>query len=203
MLTRFLVVLLLWLGLGLGLGEAIAAPISPPDAPSTATFAGGCFWCMESPFDKLPGVQESLSGYTGGQVVNPSYKQVSSGTTGHRESVQIAYDPNQVSYEQLLDTFWHNVDPFDAGGQFCDRGEQYRAAIFYADEVQKTKAEASKRKLEVDLGQPIATDILPAAPFYSAEDYHQNFYKTNSAKYRFYRYMCGRDRRLEQVWSPQ
>lgn len=156
---------------------------------------------MESPFDHLPGVQASLSGYTGGSVVNPSYTQVSSGTTGHRESVQIRYDPSQVDYSTLLEVFWHNVDPFDAGGQFCDRGDQYRAAIFYANADQKAQAEASKRDLEQQFGAEIVTQILPAVPFYPAEDYHQNFYQTNSAKYHFYRYLCGRDRRLGEVWS--
>jgi peptide-methionine (S)-S-oxide reductase len=169
-----------------------------------ATFAGGCFWCMEKPFDELPGVMSTTSGYTGGQTVNPSYRQVSSGKTGHAESVQVMYDPAQVNYEKLLDVFWHNVDPLDAGGQFCDRGNQYRTSVFVYDEQQQKLAEQSKAALEKFGVQPIATEIVLAGEFYPAEDYHQNYYKTNPLKYRFYRASCGRDRRLTQVWgAPQ
>lgn len=166
-----------------------------------ATFAGGCFWCMEKPFDALSGVVSTTSGYTGGQTVNPSYPQVSSGKTGHAESVQVVYDPTQVGYEKLLDVFWHNVDPLDAGGQFCDRGSQYRSSIFFSDEPQHKLAEQSKQRLEKSGIQPIATQIVSAGEFYPAEDYHQNYYKTNALKYRFYRFACGRDQRLAEVWG--
>ncbi|MGK7891725.1 MAG: peptide-methionine (S)-S-oxide reductase MsrA [Leptolyngbyaceae cyanobacterium] len=168
-----------------------------------ATFAGGCFWCMEHPFDELSGVLATTSGYTGGTVETPTYKQVSSGTTGHVESVQIDYDPEQIGYEALLAVYWRNIDPVDGGGQFCDRGNQYRPIIFYHDEEQQQLAAASKHALEApdQLGQPIATEILPASTFYPAEDYHQNYYQTHALRYRFYRYACGRDQRLETVWG--
>jgi peptide-methionine (S)-S-oxide reductase len=179
--------------------------VMPPTAYgqtlARATFAGGCFWCMEKPFDALPGVVSTTSGYTGGQTVNPSYRQVSSGNTGHAESVQVVYDPAQVGYEKLLEVFWHNVDPLDAGGQFCDRGSQYRSSIFFSDEPQRKLAEQSKQRLEQSGIQPIATQIVSAGEFYPAEDYHQNYYKTNALKYRFYRFACGRDQRLAEVWG--
>jgi peptide-methionine (S)-S-oxide reductase len=168
-----------------------------------ATFAGGCFWCMEKPFDVLPGVISTTSGYTGGQTVNPSYRQVSSGKTGHAEAVQVVYDPNQVSYKNLLDVFWHNVDPLDAGGQFCDRGSQYRSSVFVYDDRQRELAQQSKQALEQSGIQPIATQIVSASEFYPAEDYHQNYYETNALKYRFYRFACGRDQRLAEVWGGQ
>jgi peptide-methionine (S)-S-oxide reductase len=170
-------------------------------ALSKATFAGGCFWCMEKPFDELPGVVSTTSGYTGGQLPNPTYRQVSSGTTGHTESVQVVYDPTQVSYEKLLDVFWHNVDPVDAGGQFCDRGSQYRSSVFYQDEAQQTLADRSKTAIATQLQQSVATGIVAASEFYPAEDYHQNYYQTHSAKYRFYRFACGRDQRLADIWG--
>jgi peptide-methionine (S)-S-oxide reductase len=170
---------------------------------SKATFAGGCFWCMEKPFDQLQGVVSTTSGYTGGQLPNPTYPQVSSGTTGHAESVQVVYDPAQVSYEKLLDVFWHNVDPVDAGGQFCDRGNQYRSSVFYQDEKQQKLADQSKVAIAAELKQPIATDIVAASEFYPAEDYHQNYYQTHPAKYRFYRFACGRDQRLTNVWGDR
>lgn len=175
--------------------EASAQPLAK------ATFAGGCFWCMEKPFDVLPGVVSTTSGYTGGQTERPSYRQVSSGKTGHAESVQVVYDPAQVSYEKLLDVFWHNVDPLDGGGQFCDRGSQYRSSVFVYDDAQRKEAEQSKQALEQSGLQPIATEIVAASEFYPAEDYHQNYYETNALKYRFYRFACGRDQRLAQVWS--
>jgi peptide-methionine (S)-S-oxide reductase len=212
--------LLLILGLSLLSWPAIAAPMSPSsDSAATigtatplaaaaqsaqAIFAGGCFWCMEKPFDQLPGVSATISGYSGGSLVNPSYGQVSAGNTGHREVVQVTYDPAIVDYETLLSVFWHNVDPLDPQGQFCDKGSQYTSAIFVADEAQRKAAEASKQALESqDLKQPIVTSILAVAPFYAAEDYHQNFYQTNAAKYQFYRFGCGRDRRLEQLWGDK
>ena len=170
---------------------------------ATATFAGGCFWCMEGPFEKLPGVFSVTSGYSGGQKKNPTYEEVSAGITGHAESVQVVYDPAKVTYEQLLETFWHNIDPVSANGQFCDRGTQYRSAIFYEGEAQKTAALASKAKLEESgqLKKPIVTQIVAFAVFYPAEDYHQDFYKKNPFRYQTYRMGCGRDQRLKELWG--
>ncbi len=178
-------------------------PVLAAGNPAQATFAGGCFWCMEHPFDELPGVLDTTSGYTGGTVENPSYYQVSNGDTGHVEAVQVTYDPAQVSYETLLDTFWHNVDPLDGGGQFCDRGSQYQSVIFYHSAEQQQGAIASKQALDDSGGfaQPIATPIVPAATFYPAEDYHQNYYETHPVRYRVYRFGCGRDQRLAQLWG--
>ena len=176
----------------------VAAAPAPPLAK--ATFAGGCFWCMVHPFDSLPGVISVTSGYAGGEAKNPTYEQVSAGGTGHRESVQIVYDPRRVSYAKLLDVFWHNIDPTDNTGQFCDKGSQYRSAIFYYDETQKRLAEESKQALQKRFKQ-IYTDILPASEFYAAEDYHQDYYKKNPIRYQFYRFNCGRDQRLAQVWG--
>jgi peptide-methionine (S)-S-oxide reductase len=176
-----------------------------PAERATAVFAGGCFWCEETAFEGLPGVLAVVSGYTGGTLKNPSYEQVSSGGSGHAEAVQVVYDPAKVSYPQLLQVFWHNVDALDGGGQFCDRGTQYRSAIFYADEAQRTAAEDSKRALEQ---QPrfkgkIATQILAASTFYPAEEYHQDYYKKNPAQYQAYRRGCGRDRRLQELWGAE
>jgi peptide-methionine (S)-S-oxide reductase len=192
----------------LGLADPMPpTPISTPrsDGLAEAVFAGGCFWCMEKPFDQLDGVLSTTSGYTGGQLENPSYKQVSAGSTGHTESVKIVYDPSQVSYEQLLEVFWHNIDPLDAKGQFCDKGSQYRSGIFYRNAEEKALAEASKAKLEAQppFAQGIATEITAASEFYPAEDYHQNYYQTNPVRYNFYRTACGRDRRLEQLWGDR
>jgi peptide-methionine (S)-S-oxide reductase len=177
----------------------------PKDGHALATFAGGCFWCMEPPYDKLDGVLATTSGYAGGDKVDPTYEEVSAGDTGHAEVVQVTYDPAKVSYEQLLEVFWRNVDPLDAGGQFCDRGDQYRTAIFVHDEEQRQLAEASKQAL-VDSGrfeQPIVTEIVAAGPFYPAEDYHQDYYEKNPLRYKFYRWNCGRDQRLAEVWGEQ
>ena len=168
---------------------------------ATAVFAGGCFWCMEPPFDKTEGVISTISGYTGGQKASPTYEEVSSGTTGHFEAVKVEYDPTKVTYEKLLEVFWPNVDPFDSSGQFCDKGDQYRSAIFYGNEKEKELAEASKKQIAAKLGKPIETPILPASQFYPAEDYHQDYYTKNPLKYKFYRYGCGRDARLEAVWG--
>lgn len=168
-----------------------------------AVFAGGCFWCIEADFDKLPGVTAVVSGYSGGSVKNPGYEQVSAGGTGHLEVVEVQYDPQRVSYPQLLDYFWRHIDPFDAAGQFCDKGPQYRSAIFAADATQQQAAQQSKQALASRFKQPVATDILPAATFYPAEDYHQDYYKKNPLRYRYYRHSCGRDQRVEQVWSGQ
>lgn len=168
-----------------------------------ATFAGGCFWCMEKPFDVLDGVVSTTSGYTGGTKVNPTYKEVSSGKTGHAESVQVEYDPSKVSYEKLLEVFWHNIDPLDAGGQFCDRGDQYRTNVFYHSDEQKTLAEQSKVELDRSgqFATPIVTEIVAAETFYPAEEYHQNYYQTHANWYRFYRYSCGRDQHLDKLWG--
>lgn len=166
-----------------------------------AIFAGGCFWCMEGPFDKLDGVISTISGYTGGHTENPTYEQTSSGRTGHYEAVQIEYDPAKVSYQKLLDVYWKNVDPFDARGQFCDKGPQYRAAIFTKNETEKELADNSKAALEGKLKNKamVVTEILPAKKFYAAEDYHQDYYIKNPIRYKYYRYACGRDERLEEV----
>lgn len=184
---------------------AIASPALADDTPQLAhaTFAGGCFWCMEKPFDEVPGVIDTTSGYTGGTVENPSYSQVSSGGTGHVEAVQVTYDPTQVSYETLLDIFWHNVDPVDNKGQFCDKGSQYLAKVFVEDESQQQLAEASKEALQAtkQFKQSITTAIEPAATFYPAEDYHQDYYLTHPVRYKVYRFGCGRDQRLAQVWG--
>lgn len=169
----------------------------------TATFAGGCFWCMEPPFDKIEGVVSTTSGYIGGRTKNPSYEEVSSGVTGHAEAVQIVFDPTKVSYAELLEVFWHNVDPLTPNAQFCDHGSQYRTAIFYHGEEQKRLAETSKKALEQSgrFTQPIVTEIAPAGEFYKAEEYHQDYYLNNPVRYKFYRYNCGRDAVLEQRWG--
>jgi len=168
-----------------------------------ATFAGGCFWCMEAPFDKLPGVLSVTSGYSGGQVKHPTYEQVSAGGTGHAEAVQIVFDPSKTSYSRLLDTFWHNIDPTVAGRQFCDVGSQYRSAIFYHGEEQRRVALQSKAALEKNkpFRGAIVTEISPAGEFYAAEEYHQHYYKKNPLRYKYYRNGCGRDRRLKELWG--
>lgn len=170
---------------------------------ATAVFAGGCFWCMEPPYDKLEGVISTTSGYTGGHVANPAYEAVSAGGTGHVEAVRVEFDPTKVSYERLLEVFWRNIDPTDAGGQFCDRGSQYRSVIFYANEHQRVAAERSKAALQANkpFGEPVVTEVLPAATFYPAEEYHQGYYEKNPLRYTFYRYRCGRDQRLESLWG--
>lgn len=169
---------------------------------ATAVFAGGCFWCMEPPFDKLDGVIATVSGYTGGHTEDPSYKQVSTNTTGHYEALEVTYDPNKIDYESLLEVFWRNVDPLDAHGQFCDKGESYRTAIFYNSEEQKKLAQASKQEL-IDserFEEEIVTQVLAAKKFYSAEEYHQDYYQKNPVRYKYYRFACGRDARLEELW---
>ena len=170
---------------------------------ATATFAGGCFWCMEPPFDKLDGVISTTSGYTGGALKDPTYKQVSHGGSGHAEVVQVVYDPNKISYAELLDVFWYNIDPTRVNGQFCDQGNQYRSEIFYHNAEQKQLAEQSKAAL-VELNpfeKPVLTEITQVSVFYPAEDYHQDYYKKNPVRYKFYRYGCGRDTRLEELWG--
>lgn len=171
----------------------------------SATFAGGCFWCTESDFEKVPGVMDAVSGYTGGDIANPSYDQVSAGTTGHVEAIQVWYDPQKVSYQFLLDWFWRHVDPTDPGGSFVDRGEQYTSAIFWENEQQRQEAEESMRVLNGSgvFDKPVVTRILPLDVFYEAEAYHQNYHKTHSIKYEFYRYRSGRDDFLDKVWGER
>jgi peptide-methionine (S)-S-oxide reductase len=189
---------------GFTLAWLALAAAQPNGNLATATFAGGCFWCMESPFDELEGVVSTTSGYTGGHKANPRYEEVSAGGTGHAEAVQVVYDPAVVSYERLLEVFWRNVDPLDAGGQFCDRGNQYRTGIFYHTEEQRVQAEASKLALERagTLPGKVVTEIVAAGEFYPAEDYHQDYYSRNPIRYTFYRFNCGRDGRLEALWGP-
>jgi peptide-methionine (S)-S-oxide reductase len=183
------------------------APKPAPAQPATAraTFAGGCFWCVEEAFDKAPGVISTVSGFTGGGAKNPTYEQVSAGGTGHAEAVQVEYDPAKVSYEKLLDVFWRNIDPTQRDGQFCDHGSQYRSAIFYHDEAQKKLAEASKAALvkSKPFKGEIVTEITKVSEFYPAEDYHQNFHQKNPVRYKFYKTGCGREARLKEVWGKR
>ncbi|GAB4390719.1 MAG: peptide-methionine (R)-S-oxide reductase MsrB [Thermodesulfovibrionales bacterium] len=183
--------------------EARAAGQEGAAGLEKAVFAGGCFWCMEPPFEKLDGVVDVVSGYTGGHKVNPTYKEVSSGGTGHVEAVEITYDPSKVSYEELLEVFWRQIDPTDGGGQFVDRGTQYRSAIFYLDERQKDLAEKSRDRLAASgrFERPIVTEILPASAFYRAEDKHQDYYKKSTISYKYYRFRSGRDQFLDKVWG--
>jgi len=197
---------ILWLGLGLGLGAAQADQ-------KTAVVAGGCFWCVEKDFESVPGVTSVVSGFAGGKAANPTYKQVTAGGTGHYEAVQITYDDSKVSYADLITLFFRSVDPTDAGGQFCDRGDSYRTAIFVSGPAERAAAKAASAEAEQQLGAPIATKILPAGPFYAAEDYHQDYYKssdiiitrfgprTKASAYKLYREACGRDARVQQLWG--
>lgn len=184
--------------------RAETAPVAKPGT-QIAIFAGGCFWCVESDFDKVPGVISTTSGYTGGTVRNPSYQAVSSGGTGHAEAVKIVFDPQIVTYEKLLYVYWRTVDPLTKEGQFCDFGTQYRTAIFYLNDEQKRLAEASKAAIEKSgrFKRPIVTEIVAAGPFYPAEQYHQNYYKENPVRYNLYRFNCGRDARLEELWGKE
>lgn len=173
-------------------------------SPAIATFAGGCFWCMEPPFDKLEGIISTTSGYTNGHIKNPTYKQVSAGTSGHTEAIQIVFDSERITYAKLLETFWHNIDPLDANGQFCDRGSQYRAAIFYHTPEQHQLAITSMQTLQQNekfKQKNITTEIIKATEFYPAETYHQNYYLKNPLRYKFYRHNCGRDRVLQGYWD--
>lgn len=167
----------------------------------TAIIAGGCFWCVESDFDKLDGVIETTSGYTGGTTENPTYKQISYEPTGHYEAVKVVYDAAKLSYDDILHTFWRTIDPFDAKGQFCDKGPQYRAAIFFTNESQKLAAVKSRVETQKLFDKKIATEILEAKEFYDAENYHQNYYITNPVRYKFYRSRCGRDKRVQSIWK--
>jgi peptide-methionine (S)-S-oxide reductase len=197
-----------------GIVMVLGASLSAPASAATAIFAGGCFWCTEADFDKVAGVTETISGFTGGSVENPTYQQVARGGTGHYEAVRVTYNPSVVSYEELLDVFWHSVDVTDAGGQFCDRGDSYRTAVFVANDAERTAAEASKRAVASDLRLgSVVTPILDAVPFYAADPYHQNYYLSDvriltrfgyvskADAYKGYREGCGRDARLRQVWG--
>jgi peptide-methionine (S)-S-oxide reductase len=177
------------------------APTQPGLA--TAVFAGGCFWCMEPAYEKVKGVLSATSGYTGGTTENPTYEEVSFRSTGHYEAVEILYDPKQVTYAELLEVFWRNIDPTNANGQFCDEGKQYRSAVFYSNEAERALAERAKQNLIDTKHWTVATAILPRAPFYRAEEYHQDYYRKNPVRYKFYRFNCGRDRRLEKLWGPR
>lgn len=198
MIRRGLFLSMLLAGMFVPVGQAAETP-----GLAKAFFAGGCFWCMEEVFEKVPGVTSVTSGYMGGRVENPSYEQVSGGATGHAEAVEVLYDPAKVNYAALLDAFWHNVDPVTPNAQFCDHGSQYRAVIFYQTEEQKRLADASKQTLEQSkrFAQPIVTELVMASQFYPAEDYHQDFYKKNPIRYKFYKYNCGRAQRLEELWG--
>ncbi len=208
MLWKLIIVGALLAGMPLA-GDPVPARLHPGEdslvqgSTATATFAGGCFWCMEHPFDHLPGVISVTSGYTGGHTEHPSYEEVSAGGTGHAESVQIVYDPTKVTYEQLLAVFWHNIDPLTRDAQFCDHGTQYRSAIFYHDSAQRRLAEESKRQQDTAgrFQKPIVTEIVAATAFYPAEEYHQHYYRKNPIRYNFYRWNCGRDRRLRELWG--
>jgi peptide-methionine (S)-S-oxide reductase len=196
-----------------GIAAVAAGPAAEPakkEAPkeaklATATFAGGCFWCMEPPFDKLEGVVSTTSGYIGGTKANPTYEEVSGGGTGHTEAVQVVYDPSKVSYAKLLEVFWRNIDPLTPNAQFCDKGSQYRSGIFFHDAEQQKLAEESKRQLESSgrFKQSIVTEIVSATTFYAAEEYHQDYYQKNPLRYRYYRNGCGRDARLKEVWGEE
>lgn len=180
-------------------------PQNQAQQTAVATFAGGCFWCMEPPFDKLDGVLSTTSGYTGGTTADPTYKEVSSGETGHAEAVRIVYDPRRIGYDELLHVYWRNIDPTTADAQFCDHGSQYRAEIFYHNEKQKRLAEKSRSELAENgpFEEAIVTRITEAGPFYEAEEYHQNYYKKNPLRYKFYRYHCGRDKFLDKYWGEE
>jgi len=178
----------------------LAQPAAAQDT-ATAILAGGCFWCVEADFDKVDGVLDTVSGYTGGTTEDPTYKEVTYGDTGHYEAVKVTYDPARVDYRTLVDHFLRTIDPTDGGGQFCDRGDSYRTAVFVADEAERAVAEAAVAEAERALQVDVVTPILPAAPFYRAEDYHQDYYLKNPLRYRFYRTACGRDARLDEVWG--
>jgi peptide-methionine (S)-S-oxide reductase len=184
---------------------ALVAPAAPAAAQDLqqAIVAGGCFWCVEADFDKVPGVMETLSGYTGGDLENPTYQQVTSSNTGHYEAVRITFDADVISYREIIDIFWRTVDPTDPAGQFCDRGPSYRTAVFPLDAEQEAAAEASLVEARAALGQEIVTPILEAAPFWPAEDYHQNYYQENAFNYGFYRRACGRDARVRSLWGEE
>jgi len=191
----------------IGAGLLLALFISLPATAATDTnyksaiFAGGCFWCMEGPYDELDGVISTTSGYIGGHVKNPGYKQVSSGSTGHTEAIEVVYDPTKVSYEDLLKVFWVNIDPLTADAQFCDHGTQYRSGIFYHNETERAAAQASLNEVQNKFDKPVVTEITMASTFYPAEKYHQDYYQKNPVRYKYYRWSCGRDARLKELWG--
>jgi peptide-methionine (S)-S-oxide reductase len=204
-MTRILALLIVLAGASI-VGAQTPAPQAPasttPEHRAVATFAGGCFWCVEADFDKVEGVISTTSGYTGGKEANPTYAQVSAGATSHTEAVEIVYDPAKVSYEKLLDVFWRNHDPLAKDRQFCDKGAQYRAGIFYHNDEQRRLAEATKKQVAAKFApRQVLTEITAASPFYKAEDYHQDYYTKNPIRYKYYRLNCGRDQRLEQLWG--
>jgi peptide-methionine (S)-S-oxide reductase len=212
-MTRYALALIALLAV-VGTGALVLAQSTQPQPEAaavpqagleTATFASGCFWCTESDFDKVPGVKETISGFMGGKTKNPTYAQVSMGNTGHTEALQLKFDPKVVSYQKLLDYYWRHVDLLDGGGQFCDRGSQYRPVIFVATPDQRKLAEASKAALEKSgrFDQPIAVEIADTGPFTAAEDYHQNYYKTHPLQYSYYRHACGRDARIKELWGGE
>jgi peptide-methionine (S)-S-oxide reductase len=202
MLTRVLPVVFAILAIGVvSSSNAPAMAANEPTRQATAVFAMGCFWCGEADFEKVPGVVKVVSGYTGGRTKNPTYEQVSAGTTGHYEAVLVTYDPTKVKYSDLLTVFWKNVDPFDAAGQFCDKGSSYRAAIFPGNDAERKAAQASRDYLVGFFKRDLATKIANRATFYPAEEYHQDYYKKNPIRYRYYRSRCGRDDRLADVWG--
>jgi peptide-methionine (S)-S-oxide reductase len=192
-----------WFALCIGVMMLAGGSAARAQELKSAVFAGGCFWCMEEAFDHVAGVTETTSGYTGGTVRNPTYEQVTADNTGHFEAVRVRYDPSRVTYAQLLEAFWRNVDPFDADGQFCDQGSSYRSAIFTATPEEEKAARESKEAIAKRLSQPVATEILPAKEFYPAEGYHQDYYEKNPVRYKFYKWNCGRAQRLESVWGPK
>ena len=191
------------LAVATALSAMSASAAAATSGHAIATFAGGCFWCMEPPYDELDGVISTTSGYTGGHKPNPTYEEVSAGTTGHTEAVQVVYDPKRISYERLLEVFWRNIDPVTPNAQFCDHGTQYRSGIFYHDAAQQRLADESKRVLEASgrFTAPIVTEIVAVGTFYPAEEYHQDYYKKNPIRYKLYRTSCGRDRRLAELWG--
>lgn len=190
------------IALVLGLAAAMAGGTAMA-AEQTAVFAGGCFWSVEAHLESIPGVVSAVSGFTGGKTQNPTYPQVIGGGTGHMEAVQVTYDPQRVTYEDLLNAYWHSIDPTDPNGQFCDKGPQYRTALFPSSPAENAAVEASRDAVQKELGQAVATQILPALPFYAAEDYHQDFTKKNPVRYEAYRVGCGRDRTLRAVWGER
>lgn len=203
-ITRFVQIILLSMTAMLGT-STIVWYAQAANSTDTVIFAGGCFWCVESDFDSVPGVMDTVSGYTGGTVENPTYKVVSAGGSGHLEAVKITYDPDKLSYQKLLDIFWRSVDPTDDGGQFCDRGESYKTAIFVNSPEQWQSAENSKRLIDASgiLKDPVVTPVIDATTFYPSEEYHQNYYTKNPVRYKFYRYSCGRDKRVRDLWGDQ
>lgn len=192
--------LLALLFVGACTSSAPAERVQPANA-ATAIFAAGCFWCVEEAFEKVPGVADAVSGYTGGSTADPTYRAVTAGGTGHYEAVQVTYNPTRVTYAQLLDVYWRNVDPFDPIGQFCDKGESYRAAVFPATPEETAAAEASKQAVAQRFNRVVSVEVLPALRFYDAETYHQDYYLKNPQTYRFYKWRCGREQRLEELWG--